>query len=305
MPPTLPRYPVFVPTKGRWDTPLTIRFLQQDEVPFRIVVRPDEVNEYAKLVDASQILVLPSTVTNLMETRNWIRDVAEQEGHKRHWQLDDNSRRVYRLWYGQRIPCDSGPALRCVEDFSDRYRNVGVSGLNYKMFGLPNLTAYFLNAHVYSCTLVNHEMPLRWRLVYNDDTDLCLQALAAGWATVLVNTFLIDKLPTMIVKGGNTDDLYKIGESSELEGPYAGDGRRQMARALERAWPGVVTVDRRFQRPQHVIDWKRFKFPLLPADGVTIPTEGWDEYGLELRAVNNIKSERIKQVLAGYQETAA
>jgi len=293
-----PRYPIFVPTRGRHETPHTIRFLQQDEVPFRIVVVPEEADEYARLVDESQILVLPSSDLRLVGTRNWIRDVAEQEGWARHWQLDDNIRRVYRLWRdAQRIPCDSGPALRQVEDFTDRYSNIGCSGLNYKMFGLPNLTPYFVNTHVYSATLVNHACPYRWRLMYNDDTDYCLQILGGGWCTVLVNVFLADKLPTMTVAGGNTNQLYAIGEGAGT-GLYAGDGRRIMARELEKMWPDVVTVERRFQRPQHVIDWRRFKMPLERTDDVELSREP-DDYGLRLVAVSEVKSPRIRALLDG------
>lgn len=39
--------------------------------------------------------------------------------------------------------------------------------------------------HVYSCTLILNSIEQRWRLLYNDDTDLCLQVLAAGWCTIL------------------------------------------------------------------------------------------------------------------------
>src|SRR5262249_32265540 len=142
--------------------------------------------------------------------RNWIQQHAISEGHARHWQLDDNIVDVRRLWKGRRIPCAAGPALRSVEDFSDRYENVGVSGLNYQMF-VTSATAspFFVNVHVYSCTLVNHEMGLKWRGRYNEDTDLCLQALSAGWCTVLFNVFMADKQRTMKMGGGNSDELYQ------------------------------------------------------------------------------------------------
>lgn len=284
--PTLPRYPVFVPTKGRAHNPLTIRFLQEDEVPFRIVVVPEEVEQYRALVDDSQILVLPRSDLKLVGTRNWIRDVAEQEGWARHWQLDDNIRRVNRLFMGERYNCDSGPALRAIEDFSDRYSNIGISGFNYRFFATPNLEAYSVNTHVYSATLVNHKMPCRWRLIYNDDTDLCLQALSEGWCTVLVNAFLVDKMKTMVVKGGNTDDLYQ------------GDGRLVMARALERMWPHHVRVERRFQRPQHVIDWRQFKQRLQPLDdGSATYTHDDAEYGLRMIALRDVKSPHVRRHL--------
>ena len=141
------------------------------------------------------------------------------------------------------------------------------------MFGVPGSSSkpFFLNAHVYSFILVRNDLPFRWRGPYNEDTDLCLQTLALGECTVLVNVFLAFKMPTMRMKGGNTDELYQ------------GDGRLKMARSLERRWPGVVTVRRRYGRPQHVVDWKRFRTPLRYRDGfdpATLPDV--DEYGLAL-----------------------
>lgn len=284
-----PRYPIFIPSKGRAKTPYTIKMLQESEVPFRVVVVPEEAEAYLELVDSSQILVLPRSDLRLVGTRLWIRALAEQEGWGRHWQLDDNITHIYRMWRGHRIPCDAGPAMRQLEDFSDRYTNVGITGMNYEMFGLPNLPPYYLNTHVYSITLVNHAMPCTWRLLYNDDTDLCLQALASGWATVASNVFLAKKITTMKLKGGNTDDLYQ------------GDGRMVMARTLEQMWPGVVTVVRRFQRAQHMIDWRKLKQPLIPKPGYDpegLPDS--DEYGLQLQQVRDFKREgRLKAMVSG------
>src|SRR3972149_3358983 len=87
---------------------------------------------------------------------------------------------------------------------------------------------FFLNTHVYSCLLILNSLPYRWRGRYNEDTDLCLQVLSAGWCTVLINAFMVDNMPTMTMRGGNTEELYQD------------DGRLKMARHLERLWPGVV-----------------------------------------------------------------
>ena len=43
----LPRYPVYVPSKGRHDRCLTAKFLQRDGVPFHFVVEPQEFDAYA------------------------------------------------------------------------------------------------------------------------------------------------------------------------------------------------------------------------------------------------------------------
>lgn len=270
----LPRYPIYVPSKGRHEWPLTIRFLLADAVPFVVVVEREEFDAYAAVCGAERLLVLPESGRGLIYARNWIMDHAIAAGAERHWQIDDNIGRVRRFYRGKRIPCNSGPALRSVEDFVDRYTNVGLAGLDYVEFARLGRTKVLTrNVHVYSCTLINNRIEQRWRLRYNDDTDLCLQVLAGGWCTVLVRAFLIDKRRTMTVPGGNTDDLYR------------GDGRLEMARSLERAWPGVVRVDRRWGRPQHVINWRKFDTPLELRSDVDLDALEPNDYGLRLSAL--------------------
>jgi hypothetical protein len=291
---TLPRYPIYVPTKGRYrkGAALTVRFLMRDEVPFRAVVEREEVPNYAPLVGEERLLILPQSGNGLLYARNWIKQHSIDEGHARHWQLDDNIRQVKRTWRGKRIPCNSGPAFAAAEDFADRYENVGLLGFNYEMFVMgPTRPAFVRNAHVYSCTLVDNSMPYRWRLVYNDDTDLCLQVLAGGLCTVLLNVFCCEKAATMKFHGGNTDALYQ------------GDGRLRMARQLERMWPGVVTVDRRWGRPQHIVKaaWTKFDTPRKLKPGVDLEAlRARNEYGMELRELAPVRSPRLRAIQEDY-----
>lgn len=286
----LPRYPVYIPSKGRYDS-LTAKLLARDGVPFKLVVQPQDVERYAENFGRDRLLVLPrdNSYDGLIMARNWIKEHSIQEGHARHWQLDDNIRDFHRYTGGKRIRCRAGIALAVCEDFSDRYENVALSGLNYSMFvtGHDKIPPFRVNVHVYSCTLVNNSIPHAWRLRYNDDTDLCLQVLSAGWCTVLLNAFLANKAATMTVKGGNTDDLYQ------------GDGRLRMARDLERMWPGVVQTKRRFGRPQHVIanSWRNFRTPLKLRSDIDLDEieKQSEKYQLELTVKHPIKSAELQQ----------
>jgi len=234
-----PRYPIYVISKGRADRCLTANFLIRDEVPFKLVIEPQERELYENRYGSGQLLVLP--FSNLgqgsIPARNWVWAHALSSGAERHWILDDNIRAIHRSYEGKRFRCKAGPAFRALEDFTDRYENVAISGMNYHMFGLPRNPPFFRNVHVYSCLLIRNDLPFRWRGRYNEDTDLCLQVLSAGWCTILCNVFLVYKMQSMLMKGGNTDELYK------------GDGRLKMARSLERLWPFVVTTQRRYKRP--------------------------------------------------------
>jgi hypothetical protein len=308
---TLPRYPVYIPSKGRADVCYTAKCLVADGVPFYLVVEPQEEALYRTEFPDAHFLILPwsgddqtrrdfclhHSIENggLIAVRNWIKEHATAAGFERHWQLDDNIRCFYRRYKVKRIYCDAGIALRVCEDFTDRYENVAISGLNYSM-NVPDrrYTPLQINCHVYSCTLILNSLPFQWRLAYNDDTDMCLQVLAAGWCTLLLNTFLAAKIKTMTVKGGNTAALYQ------------GDGRLRMARSLERMWPGVVTTKRRFQRPQHIVkdEWTRFDTPLRLKPGIDLTQLQPNEYSMSLvQVAEQIKSPRIQGILDDWNQT--
>jgi hypothetical protein len=283
----LPRYPIYIPSKGRAVECKKAVMLRSGGVPFQVVVEPQEHDLYASRFGSECILTLPFSNLGLgsIPARNWIKDHATEEGHVRHWQLDDNIRNMARLYKGRRLQCPPSSALVICEDFTDRYENIAISGLNCQTFVVQartekDIKPFVVNTRVYSCTLVLNSIPYQWRGRYNEDTDLCLQALAGGWCTVLINAVMINKQPTMTQGGGNTDQLYQ------------GDGRLKMARSLERQWPGVVETKRRFGRPQHVVNnsWKKFDTPLIRKADAVIPTEP-NEYEMVLKRVKPSKDD--------------
>lgn len=282
----LPKYPVYVISKGRFKNcskqrKFTAARLLLSKTPFHIVVEPQEANAYAAEVGIEHVLVLPFSNLGLgsIPARNWVWEHSIAAGHARHWILDDNLQGFRRRWKTLRVPCNASTALHVIEEFTDRYENIAIAGPNYTMFAPDSSSAppFILNAHVYSCLLIQNSLTQRWRGRYNEDTDLCLQVLSTGkLCTVQFNAILVDKLTTMKMSGGNTDSL------------YSGDGRLKMSRSLERAWPGVVETRRRFNRPQHHIknSWQHFDTPLIrraDIDWAAMPTN--NEFGMTLNQV--------------------
>lgn len=296
----LPRYPVYIPSKGRADVCLTADCLARDGVPFYLVVEPQEAEAYAAKYGQDRLLILP--FSNLgqgsIPARNWIKEHSTKSGFERHWQIDDNIHDFYRLYKGKRMYCEAGVGLAVTEDFVDRYENIAIAGLSYYMFGYATKgkgrPPFYLNVHVYSCVLTLNSIPHQWRGRYNEDTDMCLQVLSDGWCTVLMNAFLVGKMQTMKVKGGNTEELYQ------------GDGRLRMARELERNWPGVVSVGRRFERPQHDVKskWQGFDTPLKLKPGIDLEAlkkEPVNEYGMKITQFQEVQSEELKEWVDRYK----
>ena len=273
-----PDYPVYIISKGRWESRLTVKALDKIGVPYRVAIEPQERDHYAAAIDPARLLVLP--FSNLgqgsIPARNWIWEHSKAEGHKRHWILDDNIRGFYRFDQNLKVPVGDGTIFSAAEAFVDRYVNVGIAGMNYHMFvsRKSKTKPYTPNTRVYSCILIDNDLPYRWRGRYNEDTDLCLRALKGGWPTVLFNAFLAEKMQTMTMTGGNTEDLYKLGEQQ--------DGRWLMAESLRRQHPDVVKVVRKWGRWQHSVDYKPFKGnKLIQRPGVEV-IDGPDDFGMKL-----------------------
>lgn len=275
-----PKYPIYIVSKSRWESRLTSKALERMFVPYHIVVEPQERAQYAAVINPAKILVLP--FSNLEQgsipARNWIWEHAIGQGAERHWILDDNINGFVRLHKSRKVPVTDGAIFAAAEDWVDRYKNVALAGFHYRFFvqtgAIVNSTyksPLLLNSRVYSCILIQNDIPYRWRGRYNEDTDLSLRALKGGYSTVLFLAFLANKITTMAMKGGNTDELYQ------------GDGRLKMAQSLQAQHPDVVKIAWKWGRWQHQVDYRPFKKnrPIL-RPGVVIPDEP-NNYGMVLR----------------------
>ncbi len=287
---SLPEFPIYVPSKGRPEHCLTAELFAAEGLPFHLVIEPQDADNYARF--GAHRLILPENDKGLVFARNWIKKHSLAQGDARHWQFDDDIDYMSRRMGALRIRCSASAALRAAEAFVERYENIALASFNSE-FLITNKTndpPFYLNHRCYTCFLMLNSLPNVWRNRYNEDTDMTLQVLADGWCTVLFNAFLIKTETTMTTKGGNTTI-------------YTNDGRLRMARSLERMWPGVVSVKRRFKRPQHKVarEWRMFDNRLRRKEGANIP-KGPDNFGMELIAVSKVKSPDLKKLLARSRE---
>ena len=283
----LPQFPLFIVSKSRWDSRLTVKSLEAMGVPFRIVVEEQQRPQYEAVIDPAKILTLDpeyqrryDTFDDLGDTkskgpgpaRNFAWDLAISEGHAWHWVMDDNIQGFWRFHKNRRIRCGDPTPFVCMEDFTLRYVNIGMAGPNYYMFvpSKKRFPPYVKNTRIYSCNLIRNDVPFRWRGRYNEDTDLSLRMLKAGWATVQFNAFLQQKIHTQEIKGGNTAEF------------YAKEGTRPKSEMQVRMHPDVSRLTYRFSRIHHYVYYGPFRdIPLIRRPDLVLH-DGPDNYGLEL-----------------------
>ena len=249
-----PKYPIYIISKGRADTRLTSKALEKMNVAYRIVIEPQEYDDYAAVIDPTKILVLPFSNLGLggIPARNWCWEHAISENHAFHWILDDNIDGFARLNNNYRTPCKSGAIFRAAEDFCDRYENIGQAGFQYRFFvtDREKVPAFRLNTRIFSCILIRNDLNLRWELRYNEDVDLSIRILQSGWCSVLFNAFLQNKAGTQKMKGGNTED-------------YKKDGTKVKSQVLIDRHPDLASMVYRYGRWHHRVDFDVFRSNML------------------------------------------
>lgn len=275
------KYPIYVISKGRWESRLTSRSLEEMGQPYRIVVEPKEYDLYAEHISEDKIICLPDNFSELgqggIPARNFVWEHSISEGHERHWILDDNIEQFNRLNRNLQVKVLTGAIFKAAEDFVDRYTNVALAGFQYDYFAKAKtvLPAFYLNTRIYSCILIKNDLPYRWRGRYNEDTDLSLRALKDGWVTVLFYAFIQQKAQTMTMKGGNTDTIYN-----------QGDNRLEFAESLVENHPDVARVTWKFNRWHHHVNYKPFKKNKLVRKPDVEIKEGVNDYGMVLKTIS-------------------
>lgn len=282
-----PEYPIYIVSKGRWDTRLTSKALEKANIPYYIIIEKQEYQDYANVIDPKKILILPTEYQDKYDTcddlgsskskgpgpaRNYAWEHSIALGAKWHWVMDDNIKVFNRLNRNKMVQVTSGAIFKASEDFVNRYENVAISGFNYDFFvqSKQQHPPYILNTRIYSCLLIRNDIPYRWRGRYNEDTDLSLRALKDKFCTIQFNTFLQEKAQTQTIKGGNTQEFYEK------------EGTLPKSKMLEDLHPDVAKVVWKFNRWHHHVDYRPFKKNrLIKKQGLVIP-DVVNNYGMKL-----------------------
>lgn len=282
-----PKYPIYIVSKKRADSRLTSRALERMGVPYFIVIEEDDYEDYAKVIDKNKILILPQKYINEYDTcdnrgleigkgpgcaRNFAWDHSISLGAKFHWVMDDNILDFLRVNNCQRIRVLDGTVFRCMEDFTERYKNVYMSGPAYRFFNPSSEVSppFVKNTRIYSCNLIRNDIPYRWRGRYNEDTDLSLRILKDGFCTIQFNAFLQGKIVTQQIKGGNTEVFYNK------------EGTFNKSKMLEELHPDVTRIVYKFGRIHHYVDYTPFKKNKLIRDTSINVNSDINNYGMVL-----------------------
>lgn len=254
------RYPIYIPSKGRWDSSSTARLFLSKGIPVNVVVTEAEEDNYRASLGSASVITLPFDgygMEHLSRVRNWIKELSTSKGEKRHWQFDDDLLGLHRRYKGIRIKCDPEIALKIAEDFTDRYDNIAISG--FSLFSNirddNQLPPFNINVGLVSNQLILNSIPCKFRPTYGEDLDICIQSLLEGYCTIRFNAFIGQFQKG---QGGN-----KAGGLYDL---YHSDATYNLASILEKSWPKIVKVKKVYgSLPKITVKWSLFNNKLIPS----------------------------------------
>ena len=299
----LPNFPLYIPSKGRHEYMMTSKALTFMKVPHYIIVEPQEIDLYKKAIKHwdlnTSVLELDFSFKEKYElcdnlglekstgpgpARNFAWEHSKANGFAWHWVMDDNIRYFHRFNKNLQVKVTDGTCFKVMEDFVQRYVNIGMAGPNYMMFAprKSKLPPFVLNTRIYSCNLIRNELKYRWRGRYNEDTILSLDILRAGWCTTQFNAFLQEKTNTQVMKGGNTDEFYHAEGKVQKGERYADTGTVEKSKMLVKEHPDCSRLVKKYGRWHHHVDYNRFKKQKLIRKPDVEFTGSVKEYGMEM-----------------------
>ena len=284
------KFPIYIISKGRFKKNPTSKMLKKMNIPFNIIVEEQEYEEYCKIIDKKQILILPKKYklnydcfwkdkdprTGPGAARNYAWDHSIEKKYKWHWVMDDNIESFERFNNNKKIRCYDSSLFLSSEDFVLRYTNIAIAGFQYANF-MPYSDfrpPYKINTRIYSCLLIRNDIPYRWRGRYNEDTDLSIRVLKDNWCTVQFNAFLQGKRATQTNAGGCNDEFYK------------NEGTFNKSKILADMHPDIAKVVKRFNRWHHHVNYSQFKKnKLIKKKNIKI-ADKINNYGMVIKKVS-------------------
>ncbi len=248
------KYPIFVTSKGRARQAPVLGILRACKLPYFLVVEPQDLDAYRQDYPEASFFVLPENDQGLAYARQKVLDYCRAESIPWFWLLDDNIKQFMYVKDRVKIPVTANVVFAGIERLVEQYVNVAMASPDYQQFAVFAESEYTANTRTYCAVLINAQTGLNYRpgvLDMKSDVDWCLQHLAAGWNTLLVHSYAMDK-PTMgLTRVGGQADNYRKGRDS------------MYAHRVHRLWPNVTELVQKKRGTDVKVNWRAFTTPLL------------------------------------------
>jgi len=232
------KYPICILSYDRHDkNGKTHLYLTKCKIKHFLFVEPSEYDEYMKWINMEYCVVIKCPedfhLIGMGSTtvRNYILKWGRNNGFERVWVLDDNIKDYKRLHQGIKNDINSHEIFTSVEDYIDRYDNVGIVSHNFNPFISEGdcRSCIVKNGKCYSSMLIPTNKDIKFRYKHQEDNLISMEYIHKGYTTLCFNHILYNKDTSGENKGGNNSIIYKVDEKTK-----DGDGYKERFEYFER-----------------------------------------------------------------------
>jgi len=199
----LQRYTVYIPSKGRASSHSTYDLCRAENIPCKIVVEPQDYEQYVETVPHTHILTLDKNDQGIQYARSWIKRYSNNEGESYHWQMDDDMKYFTMRMDDKNKKVNLVNSMSIIESVFSLFENVAVGGMTSNAFAFSKPHPVKLNQLGYGCSIINNDFEQEWRDKTVEDWDYTLNALEAGMCTIAFSHINFQTPSSGTNKGGN------------------------------------------------------------------------------------------------------
>lgn len=208
-------YPIYIPSKGRPNSITTAGLLQKSNVPFKILVEPQDYENYRQNFSEEELLRLDKNNGGIDYARNFAKDHATGINALYHWQFDDDIQHFRFRIGGKNKNTEPAHVINLVETVTSLYTNIGTAAPMYDTYAFAASSPIRLNKMVASAMLFRNDGNQRFRPMIIDDIDMTMQYLDSGLCSLLFSTALVS-LPTTPNDTGGMGAEARVGNTMRI-----------------------------------------------------------------------------------------
>lgn len=222
-----PTYPICVLSYKRANKyGRTHLLLTKMKIKHYLFIEPSQRSDYEKWYDSEfcELVVYGSDLSdeNMGGTpaRNFILDWGNFHNFERVWMLDDNIKGYLRLYQGQKYQINSPVIFTHIEDYVERYDNVGAVSHNFNPFVREGdfRKCIVKNDKSYSSMLLPTNPDVRFRYKHQEDNLMSIEFIEKGYCNLCFNSVCYDKNTSGQDGGGNRESIYKVESGGDGSG---------------------------------------------------------------------------------------
>jgi hypothetical protein len=186
-PPQDQKFTVYIPSKGRPTTGCTYLQCKEFNIPYKVVVEPQDFDSYAEELGPENLLRMPLNDQGIQYARSFIKQHSTVLGEQYHWQMDDDMKYFTTRKDNKNVRTDMLSVMSIVEFVTLQFLNVGIAGITSNAFAFSKPRSAQANRLAYGVVLIKNSIDNMWRKDTVEDWDYTLNMLEDGYCTLAFN----------------------------------------------------------------------------------------------------------------------